>query len=219
MTVLDLPLLPTPSRRLTDTELHVAQLAGIQAWHAWRQRQQDAYETQLHEPGLSREARLDITRRLTHLNATRTAFLTWVDGAQYGVLEQTRGDRRPRAVLAHRNDWLRKKVGEALDARGVHVIASVDDGAGAVAAVVCEQPELLLVEDLLPQVPGHEVVLHARDFSPGTLVGVHAESSHWMGNLLDAGARAWFSRRIPPADIAARLTQVLADSDAEIVMS
>lgn len=218
MTILDHLSVDVPARGISDADLQFAQLAGIDAWHRWRRTQQVALETELNATGLSREDRLDLTRRLAHLEATRAALLAWADEAQSPEFEASRRDRRPRAVLAHRNEWLRNKVALALGERGVQVIASVDDGAAALAVLVCEQPEMLLVEDLLPQIPGHEVVLHAREFAPRTVVGVHAASTQWMGRLLDAGASAWFSRRIPPVDIAGRLTGALRSPSSDVAL-
>ncbi len=104
-----------------------------------------------------------------------------------------------RAVLAHRNAWLRDAVAARLTAEGVEVVGVFEDGADAAGTVVIEQPDLLLVEDRLPTLTGLEVVRRVRGFAPLTVVGAQVLDSAGVQALVDAGAQAVFTRRVPPA--------------------
>ncbi|MCW2621853.1 MAG: hypothetical protein JWL64_1455 [Frankiales bacterium] len=201
-----------PPLILSDLELIALQLQALERWHAARREQ----EQLLAAPGQSREQRLVSQRRLAALAAVHRAVMARSD-EQVSRDPDGRGPGRARAVLAHRNLWLRGKVGAALEDLGVTVVASVDDGAEALAAVVCLQPELILVEDRLPTVPGREVVGAAAGYAPHTVIAVQAEGQEGLGRLLDLGVRAWFSRRIPPAEIAARLVETLHRTDGDIL--
>jgi len=114
-------------------------------------------------------------------------------------------------VLAHRNDWLRGKVRDLLCFEGVEVVGEFADGADAAGTLVAEQPDLLLVEDLLPTLRGIQVIGRARRFAPGTVVGAQVQDSTGVQPAVDAGALAVFTRRIPPAQIAERLLACFHD--------
>ncbi|MCW2571045.1 MAG: hypothetical protein JWO88_1103 [Frankiales bacterium] len=189
-------------RPRTDSDLLAAQLRGLDAWHRAHRPPQPS------DAGLSREARLDEVRRrdvrqreATALQERATAALR--DGFAFGV------GAVPRAVVAHRNAWLREKICTEFRDLGVETAACTDDGAEASAAVVLEQPDLVFVEDLLPTVSGLELIARTREWAPDAFIGVHALGQEGMSPLLDAGARATFSRRIPPADIAKELVDCL----------
>ncbi len=66
------------------------------------------------------------------------------------------------------------------------MVASSGNGADAVGTVVAEQPDLLLVEDLLAMVPGELVVREAARFSPSTVV--RAQASH-AGRVMTCSTR------------------------------
>lgn len=188
----------------SDFELLRDQLSAIDAWHRARRR----YEEQDSAPRQTREMRLDATRRLAARRREQEALLARADAAapQYGGAAG-----RPRAVIAHRSAWLRSTLTLRLAEHRVTVIASVDDGADASAAIVIEQPDLVFVEDLLPSLNGMEVIHRARQFAPRAVVGAHALAHPQTFALLDAGARAVFARRMPPADIADDLVGQLYD--------
>jgi CheY-like chemotaxis protein len=189
-------------RPRSDADLLAAQLRGLDAWH---------HAHRLPPPsaaGLSREARLDEARlrdvrerEATALHERAAAALR--DGFAFGA------GAVPRAVVAHRNAWLRDKVCTGFRDLGVETVACTDDGAEASAAIVLEQPDLVFVEDHLPTVSGVELIARTRQWAPGAFTGAHALGQEGMSPLLDAGARATFSRRIPPADIAMELVACL----------
>lgn len=189
-------------RPRSDADLLTAQLRALDEWH----RRVGSPVAVI--PGQSREARLDEARRRDVVKLEREALHAWAEGALLAGFQLGAG-AVPRAVVAHRNEWLRAKVSAGLTEHGVEVIASTDDGAQASAAIVMEQPDLVFIEDLLPTVTGVELMTRARDFAPEALVGAHALGQSGMPALLAAGARAAFSRRIPPAEIAAQLVACL----------
>jgi DNA-binding NarL/FixJ family response regulator len=113
-------------------------------------------------------------------------------------------------VLAHRNAWLRDKVAARLEELGVAIVGVYDDGADAAGTVVVEQPDLLLVEDRLPTLSGIQLTRRARDFAPHTVVGAQVLDGAHIPALVDAGAHAVFTRRIPPVEIADQLMGCLS---------
>jgi CheY-like chemotaxis protein len=186
----------------TELEVLLTQLRALDVWR------QTAVVVDVERTLVSsREARLTINRQMEARRAEQAALVRRSE-------EQLRAGRsllagRRRAVVAHRNEWFRGKVSGVLEARGIEVTASVADGAEAVAVIVLEQPDLILVEDLLPVVSGAEVVQRASKCAPDALIGVQVDRSDTITALLDAGARAVFTRRIPPAEVAAALIDCL----------
>jgi len=194
----------------SELQLIDDQLAGIAAFNA------DLARRAAPEPArlLTREMQLDGRRRQEVLRREQQALQAH---AQRHLVESAHllaGAVRPRAVLAHRNAWLRTKVADCLLAHGVEVVAVLDDGAETAGVMIVEQPELVLVEDRLPSLCGLEVLQRARAFSPGTLVAAALQDSSEMHRFLDAGARAVFTRRTPPADMAAEVVQCLQEVGA-----
>jgi CheY-like chemotaxis protein len=193
---------PEPWRPRTDADLLAAQLRGIDEWHRL------FGNPQVLVPGQSREARLDDARHADMADLERAALEAWAEAAMRNERQLGRG-ATPRAVVAHRNDWLRDKVCAGLQDGGIDVVLSTGDGAEASAAIVLEQPDLVFVEDLLPVLSGVELIRRTRLLAPDAMIGAHARSQSGMPRLQDAGARATFSRRIPPAEVAAELVACL----------
>ncbi|MBK5305391.1 MAG: hypothetical protein JJD92_01745 [Frankiaceae bacterium] len=189
-------------RPRSDADLLASQMRALDEWHR-RMAEPDS-----DMPGQSREARLDHARRRDIAGREREALHAWAEIALRDPFPFGRG-AIPRAVVAHRSDWLRNKVWAALRERGVEVVACTFDGAQAAAAIVMEQPDLVFVEDLLPSISGVELIERTRLYAPEALIGAHALGALSMAALQDAGARATFSRRIPPVDIANELVDCL----------
>ncbi|MDT7537085.1 MAG: hypothetical protein QOI82_670 [Actinomycetota bacterium] len=209
------PSAPEPAgaegwRPRSDADLLVAQLKAVDAWHTMINRH-------VAVPGQSRESRLDEARRRDVADREHEAMHEWAKSALTNDFPFGCG-AVPRAVIAHRNEWLRTKVCSALVERGVTVVASSDDGAQACAAIVFEQPDLVFVEDLLPTITGIELVRRTRVLAPEALIGVHALGQSGMPPLLDAGARAAFSRRIPPTEIVSELVACLHGRHATVTL-
>jgi CheY-like chemotaxis protein len=193
-------------------DLLEAQLAAIEAWNAARA----ASDAAAQNVGLTREMRLDLSRRIEARRREHAAVLARAAEHLRASAAPLGSDAPVRAVIAHRSPWLREKVASRLCERGVAVVGEFDDGADAAGAMVVEQAELLLVEDRLPTLSGAEVVRHVRVFSPATVVGAHVLDSSGVAPLADAGARAVFTRRIPPVEIADLLVDCL-DSDLQVI--
>lgn len=191
--------------RLTQLELTTAQLRAIDAWNASRRLQQVSAE----DGALTREMRLDLSRRMEARRREQQAVLARAEDQLRRSGELLHGRPRMRAVLAHRNTWLRDKVASRLAEHGVQVVGVFEDGADAAGTVVVEQPDLLLVEDRLPTLAGVQVVRRAKEFAPGTVVGVQVLDGGSVGEFVDAGASAVFTRRIAPLDVADQLMTCL----------
>ena len=183
-----------------DVQRLADQLTALERWHERRRSTEEVVDLR----GLNREYRVDLERRQMVRERQHQALLTRA-AAQLEASEKLLRVRRPRAVLVHRNDWLRGKVAEGLARNGVDVVAQLSDGADAVGVAVVEQPDLLLVEDALPTMNGVEVLQAVQEFSAQTRLAVHAGTDTGLGGLLEAGAARAFGRRTPPATIAQEL--------------
>lgn len=206
MTATDPQTRPLATGR-TQLDLTTAQLEAIDAWHRARRASEAAAES----VALTREMRLDASRRVEARRREQRALLARAEEqlrSSGGVLT---GRVQTRAVLAHRNAWLRDNVANRLEERGVSVVGVFDDGAEAAGTVVVEQPDLVLVEDRLPTLSGVEVVRRVRVFAPQAVVGAQVLDAAGVQLLVDAGAQAVFTRRIPPLDIADQLLACLRD--------
>jgi CheY-like chemotaxis protein len=191
-----------PWRPRSDADLLAAQLRALDEWHRRALLPAEGFV------GQSRESRLDEARRRDVAEREREALHAWAEAALLEEHPLGRGGV-PRAVVAHRSEWLGEKICSGLREAGVEIAAMTADGAVASAAVVMEQPDLVFVEDLLPSLNGVELIRRTRIYAPTAVIGAHALGQAGMPPLLDAGARATFSRRIPPTDIAAELVACL----------
>ena len=188
----------------TRTQLLQDQLAGIAAFHDDRR----AAEHACTASGLSRELKLDAHRRLDVVRRQHTALLAAVDAGLRGT-GLPMPALRPRVMLVHRNEWLRRRVAAGLGSRGIDVVADLDNGADGTGTAVAEQPDLMLVEDTLPQVTGMQLLAAVRRYAPRTMVAIQVPHDNALPPAFDAGAVAAFTRRIPPADIATELARLL----------
>lgn len=197
------PSVRTQSQALAWTPRSAAVLLSdqLEALDAWNDARREA-ERAVAEVGTNREAMLDARRRAVALR-TETEALLARSAAQLG----SSGDlmlafARPRALVVHRQEWLCGKVASALEAGGAEVLGVLGDGAQAVGWAVADQPDLLLLEEMLPTLPGREVVRKVRQFSPGTVIAVQVGYEAAVQPMLDAGAHLAVPRRVPPADLA-----------------
>lgn len=196
----------------SQLDLLTAQVRAIDAWNRSNRLSSDADAV----IGLTREMRLDLNHRLEARRREQAALVARVDEQlrSSGDLLSTR--RATRAVLAHRNAWLCGKVRGRLEARGVTVVGMFSDGADAAGTIVAEQPELVFFEDRLPSLAGGDLVRRVRDFSPLSVIGAQVEDSRGIAPLVDVGAHAVFTRRIPPVDMADQLLACLSDGERTI---
>ena len=186
------------------SELVVDQLGAIQAFGADRR----AIEDTVSAPGQSREQRLDARRRLDVLRRQHDALLAATSDAMAASGDVLRAVG-PRALLVHRNEWLRRRVAADLERCGVQVIAQLDNGADGVGTLIAEQPDVVFVEDTLPMVSGLQVLAAVRRYAPRSLAAVQVGYDDQLPAAFEAGAVAGFTRRIPPADIGAQLAALV----------
>lgn len=206
MTRIDEQAQMRPSYRArTPVELTAQQLAGIDRFHVARHVEDAAAgaASLSREERLTRDRERDVVRREQEAIVARCEHQLRHSGHVMSL------HARRRVVLAHRSPWFVAKVAALLAEHDVYVVASLDNGADAVGAVVAEQPDLLLVEDSLAMVTGEQVIRDVRLFSPDTVSVAHVAYSDRVGALLEAGARAVFTRQIPPADVAEALLELL----------
>ena len=192
----------------SDLDLARQQLAAIDRWHAARRASQDAAQ----RTATSRESRMDVARRLAVIRAEHKAIVERTDAqlrTSVGLLQRTAPRR---AIVVHRNAWFVDKVAADLTLRSIDVVARMTNGAEAVGAVVAEQPDLLLVEDSLPMMSGEDVVREVRTFAPSTRIAAQVAYDDRIAAMLEAGADSAYTRRVPPADVAAALADLLLPS-------
>lgn len=196
-------------------DLMKAQLDAVEAWaHARR-----ATERAAEAVAMTREMRLDLTRRTEARRREHAALIARADEQLRASGRLISREASPRAILAHRNEWFRDKVVARLEELGVSVVGLYEDGADAAGTLVAEQPDLVLVEDRLPTLSGLDVVRRARTFAPDTVVGVQVMDSSSVSTMVDAGAEAVFTRRIPPAEMAEQLFGCLTRDRAGLVLA
>ena len=192
--------------RRSELDLAAEQLRAIASFTAAQRSAQDAAAA----AARSREMRMDNTRALEVLRREHEALVARAHEQLRLSGELLHSTSARRVILAHRNAWFLDKLSDLLEPAGWRVVARMDNGADAVGAAVAEQPDLLLVEDTLAMVPGEQVVRDVLQYCPRTLVIAQVAYSDRVGALLDAGASEVFTRKVPPAAVAARLLELAA---------
>lgn len=129
-------------------------------------------------------------------------------------LEQEADRRRdlllpPSLVVAHRSEWLRSLLRNALLDLGVRPLAEVADSAGAIAPIVVGQPQLLVVSEHLADGSGLALVRRTRALSPGTIVLVEVEAGGNTASAVAAGAHVVLSRAASLQDLVDLVLQLL----------
>lgn len=194
------------SRPRTELDILEQQLAGIAQFNrAWNARWVAGHA------GLSRtrEQRMDLARQEEVRQRQHDALVARLHAQLEADVRPLLGTWPRRLVLAHRSPWFVDKVAAAVEAHGLEVAARLDNGADAVGAIVAEQPDLALVEDTLAMVQGDQVVREVRQFCPDTVIVAQVPYADRVDALVDAGADEVFTRCVPPADVAARLLEML----------
>jgi len=180
-----------------EVDLAQSQLDAIERWNRARRAAEQSAELLAR----TREARLDLDRLL---DVTRREHEAMVVRTQQHLRDSARiprGASARRAVVVHRNDWFKDKVCAVLEEHGIDVVIRLDNGADAVGTCIAEQPDLLLVEDSLPMLTGVQVVRKVRTWSPRTISAAHVGHDDRIAELLEAGARTAWTRRVPPTDV------------------
>ena len=201
--------------RRSQLDVLTAQVQALDAWN----RAQRISELAGESVAMTREMRLDLARRMEARRREREALIARADAQLRASGEVLTTDMAPRAVLAHRNAWLRDKIATRLAEQGVVVVGAFEDGADAAGTLVIEQPDLVLVEDRLPTVSGIDVVRRAQTYAPGAFVAAHVMGSADIEAMVEAGADAVFTRRIPPLEIAEELLACLSGDRGGLVVA
>lgn len=182
------------------------QLEAVEAWHQARRATEAAAERRT----ASREARMDLARRRDVLREQHRAIVARTEEQLARGVRLLPRQVPLRAVLVHRNAWFVGKLTAELAQRGIEVVGAPENGAEGTGVVVVEQPDLLLVEDTLPMVSGVEVARETRRFAPDAVAVAQVAYEERVPHLLEAGAQAAYTRRMPPGDVAQDLLGLLA---------
>lgn len=183
------------------------QLAALDAWNdARRLREQTMLAA-----SMSREERVVADRMVMVLECAHAAVLARADAAMDGLPGPIPSHAGLRAVVAHRHPWLVDKLSTALAARAVLVIAASGNGAEALGIVVAEQPDLLVVGDVLVMMSAAELLAETAQVAPYTARAAHVDDSAGVGAALEAGAQSVFARQMPPDEVADGLMLLLRE--------
>jgi hypothetical protein len=197
--------LETGTHGQSPVALLLRQMEGIDAWNRARESRGRA----LQSGRLSRQDRLDAARRIAMLAHAHAIMLA---RASSDLAEQPTPMADVvacRAVVAHRHLWFADKLSQGLEAGGVEVIGASDNGAEALGVVVAEQPDLLVLGDVLVMLTAVELLSEVALFSPATLRAVQVSDSNGVGSMLDAGAQSVFTPQVPPQEMADHLLELL----------
>lgn len=92
------------------------------------------------------------------------------------------------------------------------VVAAVENGRAALDAIERFQPDIAVVDILMPEVGGIDVVRQAREISPKTqavILSAYSEERYLLG-AFRAGARAFVLKDARPRDLVMAITSVIA---------
>lgn len=201
----------------TELDIMKAQVGAVDAWV----RAHELRETAARAATVTREMRLDLSRRMEARRREQAAIVARADAQLRTSGGALHTDAGLRAIVAHRNEWMAQRITELLATGNVHVVGTFADGADAAGTVVAEQPDLVIVEDRLTTLTGTDVVREVREYSPRSVVAAQALDSTRVAALVDAGAHAVFTRRIPPAEIVDRVLDCLhgeVDTDRTLTL-
>lgn len=201
-----------PGRRRTsrrsDVQLAADQLRALDSFNLARA----ATERAARSAQMSRETRTDARRQLYALRRQHAAIVRRTDEQlrQSGGL--LRSSTEVRAVVVHSNVWFTGALSCELQQRGIRVVAGLSCGAAAFGTSVAEQPDVVIVSDPLSEITAAQFVRELAPLAPGTLFAAQVAYPEDVQPLVDAGARAVFTRAVPPSDVAAHLVDVLVDA-------
>ena len=188
-----------------EVEVLRDQLGAIDRWNRARQMTEQATQA----AARSREGRLDVSRRMEVLRCQHDALVARTQEHLRDSARTLGSTALCRAVLVHRKQWFRDKVAEALRGSGVEVMTGIENGAEAVGFVIAEQPDLLLVEDSLTMMSGEDVLRSVLPYAPHTVCVAQVAHEDRVGALLEAGARAVWTRRVTPLEVATGLRELI----------
>lgn len=157
----------------------------------------------------SREMRRDARHRLEALRRTQQMLVRRTESLVDESQELLR-QRPPLALVVHRNEWMRQKVAQGLRDRGIEVLPLCEDGADGLGMAIADQPDLVVLEDRLSSLSGLELVGGLLEYCDA-LVAAQVAHDDEVGPMLEAGASAVFTRRVPPAVVVDEVHALLLD--------
>jgi DNA-binding NarL/FixJ family response regulator len=121
-------------------------------------------------------------------------------------------DRRPRVVLADDHPSVLVAFGRLLRS-SCEVVASVSNGQAAVEAVSTLQPDVLVVDLMMPGLDGLEVCRRVKEASPATRVVIVTafDDTDVQTIALKDGASAFLPKHSVPAMLESAIHQICAD--------
>lgn len=200
------PELPTVEATAREA-LGLARAQATRAWFAAVQALEGDHD------GLSREAQLDLSRRVETARCVSEAIRRHVAAQSPDDRVDGGPDSAPRVVVAHGLGWFAERLKAALTDRGAQVVSRLEDGADALGVTIAEQPDLVVLQDVMVRLPAETVLTELRRFAPHTVIAVQVEGSARAQVLHDVGAHAPFARTLPPDEVAGCLLDVLAATE------
>lgn len=118
-----------------------------------------------------------------------------------------------RVVLADDHRLLLEGLAQALGGiPDIDVVGTAEDGAGLVALVTAEQPDVLLVDIEMPNMTGLAALGRLEDGPPAIVVTMHADEEH-KKRAQAVGAVGFMSKSAPLPDLAAAVRAAAAGAD------
>ncbi len=180
---------PPLPRRFADVV--VAQLTGIAALQALHRCVEAAPEHPSREQATEQRRRAAVREQQRLAAEERTQRRLVESGEPLQVVQPLR------ALVAHRQEWFRDRAAETLLSFGVDVVGRCDNGATAVGIAAAEQPDVVLLSDVLSMQSCDEVIADLRAVSPSTLIGVQGPNALRLAELLEIGADVMFGAVLP----------------------
>jgi DNA-binding response OmpR family regulator len=118
-------------------------------------------------------------------------------------------ENRPLVLVADDQPEITKLVAMSLEAEGFRVLAA-NDGAEALAHLADSNPDVLLLDIVMPGMSGIEVLREVREHHPVPVILLSARSSTAsVSEGLDLGADDYVTKPFHPAELGARVRAVM----------
>jgi DNA-binding response OmpR family regulator len=116
---------------------------------------------------------------------------------------------RPRVLVADDDPLIQRLVRTHLDRAGFRVLIA-GDGEEAVSMAAADQPDLIVLDLMLPKLDGFEVCRRVREFSlvPVVMLTARGEQGDKLRGF-EAGADDYLTKPFAPAELVARVRAVL----------
>jgi DNA-binding response OmpR family regulator len=116
---------------------------------------------------------------------------------------------RPRVLVADDDPLIQRLVRTHLDRAGFRVLIA-GDGEEAVSTAAADQPDLIVLDLMLPKLDGFEVCRRVREFSlvPVVMLTARGEQGDKLRGF-EAGADDYLTKPFAPAELVARVRAVL----------